>query len=280
MRPQFRTACLPLLLIAAIAIPAAAQEFQDLSAGFRYGANFTDPGVTRANGSRAHIAKSTFNLGWVSQSEHHTDFANLDWLLSNGADPKESSTRGAREFYFLYRHGFRISSWTGTKLAFGPVTDTNFVVGFDLNTKNTAYEPRKRLLVAGPEFQFAVPKGFAKAALLVIQENNHNGIVGRDENFHATWAVESAWALPLGETPLTFDGYLTLRGPKGRDEFGASTKTELLLHPRLMFDAGALANRPGKLLVGIGFEYWRNKFGTDIAGSQQKALLAEVTLHF
>jgi hypothetical protein len=80
-----------------------------------------------------------------------------------------------------------------------------------------------------------------------------------------------------------FEGYLNLVAPKGKDGFGAETKTELLAHPKLMVDVLKLAGGiPDKLSAGVGWEYWRNKFGNDenhVPGSRQSAAFFEVSYH-
>ncbi len=276
------------LVLAACAPPcamAADGGFSDTSIGFRYGTGFSEPGVVNTTGSAADIAKRIVNLTWVDGSARGGSLLIVDGMLSDSADPDRDGGRGAREVYLVYRHTFASSAFFGGHHAFGPVRDTDLVAGFDLNTKDTAYAPRKRMLVAGPQFQFAVPRGFLNAAVLLEREWDHNGIVGQAENFRTTWAIESAWMTPfrIGALPAQFEGYLDVYGPKGRDDFGDATKTETLFHPRVMFDLGALAGHKGHFLAGIGYEFWYNKFGVDHAitpGAVQHAWQVEAAWHF
>lgn len=277
--------------IAALAISvwlascAAAEGFSDTSIGFRYGPDFSEPGVVDADGSAAQIGKRIANLTHVDGSASGGNFLSVDALFSDASDPDKDGTNGASEVYLIYRHTFASSALFGNHFAFGPVRDTDLVAGFDLNTKDTAYAPRKRMFVVGPQFQFAVPKGFLSLSLLAEQEWDHNGIVGRAENFDTTWAVESAWMAPfaIGSLPTRFEGYLDVYGPKGRNGFGDPTKTETLFHPRLMFDIGSLGGHKDHLFAGIGYEFWYNKFGVDHAltpGAIQHTWLVEAAYHF
>lgn len=141
-----------IILMAAVCACARAGDvgFNDVSLGFRYGADFAEPGVTRADGSQAAIAKRIVNLTWVGGSASGGNLLVVDGLLSDASDPDRSGDRGARELYLIYRHRFASQALFGRHFAFGPVRDTDWVAGIDLNTKDTAYAPRKRMLVFGP----------------------------------------------------------------------------------------------------------------------------------
>ncbi|MFY8178511.1 MAG: hypothetical protein ACOVKR_03825, partial [Limnohabitans sp.] len=75
----------------------------------------------------------------------------------------------------------------------------------------------------------------------------------------------SAWAIPMGAG--TFGGFFDIVGPKGKDGFGAETKTETLLRATYLMDV----NGPKSgLKAGVGVEYWNNKFGCNNTGSNVK----------
>lgn len=269
---------------APVLVSAADAGFSDWAIGWRHGADFREPGVVGGGGSAAAIDKNIANLTWVQGSARGGNLLIVDALFSGNADPDRSGNGGAREVYLIYRHRFASQALFGRRLGFGPVRDTDWVAGLDLNTKDTAYAPRKRMLVAGAQFQFDVSRGFLQTSLLAAREWDHNGIVGRAENFRTTWAVESSWMAPLqlGSLPVQLEGYLNVYGPKGRDDFGLRRRTEVLLHPRLMFDLGSGIGHPRRLWVGIGYEYWYNKFGVDHAltpGALQQAWMVEAAWH-
>lgn len=52
-------------------------------------------------------------------------------------------------------------------------------------------------------------------------------------------------------------------GPKGTDGFGNDTVYEILLESALMFDVGTLIGAPDALQIGLGYQWWRNKYGND-----------------
>lgn len=272
------------VLVLAFSLRASATDFSDTSLGFRYSDSIHDPAATGPDGRAADIGRRYWNLTHVDASAYGGNFLSVDWQMSNMAAPNRRGDEGMHEVYLIYRRTIDFGGWTGRTYGFGPVQSTTLVAGFDFANSNAAYEVRKRMLVIGPQFAFAVPRGFFKLALLAEKEYDHNGIVGRSENFDLTWAAESSWALPfhLGALPAQFEGYLNFYGPKGRDDFGHGTRTETLFHPRLMFDLGALAGHANRVWAGVGYEYWHNKFGVDhtiTPGAIQNAALVELAVH-
>ncbi|GAB3625870.1 hypothetical protein PTE30175_04110 [Pandoraea terrae] len=265
---------------------AHAFDWSDTSIHYWYGSTFREPGVTDSNGKASDIGKNIVTFNHVDGYKYGTNFFNIDVLMSNSKDPSNNGTSGAQEVYALYRHNLSLNAVTGTKnFALGPLRDISIEAGFDLNTKNTTFAPRKRMLVFGPNFQFDVP-GFWNVALLYHYENNYNGIVGQSVHFRGTGMLESAWAIPfnLGGVPVSFEGFADVVAPKGKDGFGESTKTEILFHPKLMVDVGSMIGMKKNVLqAGVGWEYWYNKFGNNhhtVPGALANTLFVEAAVHF
>jgi hypothetical protein len=254
-------------LAAALSLAAGssfAQGFSDTSAEYKYGPNYREPGI------RGFVPKHILSLTHVDGGPLWSNFINMDLLFSADNDPAKGAAKGgeqAVELYGLYRGDLSLNGALGTSaFTLNPfLRDVSMQVGFDANTKNTAFAPAKKLLTFGPNFHFNVP-GFLNIALHVAHEWNYNGIVGKSVDFETTFEAEMVWAIPLAFTglPLKFQGFMNVVAPKGRDGFGANTKTEVLTEPRLTLDVGALAfDAPRRLDAFLGYQYWLNKFGND-----------------
>lgn len=258
---------------------AMAFERSDTQLRYWYGPNFREPGI------HGDIAKHVVSLTHSDAYEWGENFVNIDVLKSDHLDPANNSSDGAVEVYGVYRHDLSLNKLTGGQsFAAGPLRDVAVVAGFDLNTKNTTFDSEKRLLVAGLGVAFDVP-GFWKIALLWGKEFSHNGTVGKPVIYDSTARLETVWGLPfnLGIQSMEFEGFGVINGPKGKDGFYGKTKTEILAHPKLMADIGQYFDDPGHLKVGVGYEYWRNKFGNDhvtVAGAEANAYFVEVAYHF
>lgn len=253
-----------------IAAGAARADFQDNIIGYRYGTQFKEPGV--ANG--ADIAKHILNFTHVDSYAYGSNFFSADWLLSDSIDPAYGGGTGAQEVYIVYRHDLSLNKVTGTKTfaIAGIIRDVAIHAGMDFNTKNTSFAPGKRLLVVGPQLEFDVP-GFFNVAFNYSREWNNNGIVGKSVDFDPAFEIEAAWGFkfPACVTTVNVTGFFNYVAAKGRNGFGNQTKYEILTRPELLFDAGQPFGKKGFVELGVGYEYWLNKFGND-AGKDPGAL--------
>lgn len=267
---------------ALLAVPAVSQAatWSDTFIGYRYGTDFREPNNTKD--VEKHILQFTHASGYsVGQN-----FVNLDIFQSDKADPTErGGSNGATEFYLTYRHQVHLGKAFDTSLAFGPVKEVAITAGVDLNTKNSPVQPRKRLLVVGPTLKFDVP-GFLDVSLLFGKEWNHNnfGSVDKEIAFDPQWIISAAWGIPFnaGPVPLKFQGFANYLSEKGDDYNGKKTKAETLMRASLMVDVGQMAwGKKNTLLMGVGYEYWRNKFGNHgIKGVDVDAPTFQVEWHF
>ena len=273
---------------ALLAAPAVSQAetWSDTFIGYRYGTDFREP--NNARDVEKHILQFTHASGYsVGQN-----FVNLDIFQSDKADPTErGGSNGATEFYLTYRHQVHLGKAFDKSLAFGPVKEVAITAGVDLNTKNSPVQPRKRLLVVGPTLKFDVP-GFLDVSLLFGKEWNHNnfGSVDKEIAFDPQWIISAAWGIPFnaGPVPLKFQGFANYLSEKGDDYNGKKTTAETLMRASLMVDVGQMAwGKKNTFLMGVGYEYWRNKFGNHaFANGDQKpgikttAPMFQMELHF
>ena len=75
-----------------------------------------------------------------------------------------------------------------------------------------------------------------------------------------TWQVTIAWNRPfkIGGTKFLAEGFADFQGNEG------DRSPNQLIVPRFLLDIGDLAGyESGKLMAGIEYQYWHNKFGLD-----------------
>ena len=253
---------LPLFALAALGTANAA-DWSDTSLSLRYGTSFAEPYDNNADGSRRDIKKDIFAFTHVSGYKYGSNFFNVDILLSDKNDPGNgvAGNPGAQEVYAVYRHLLDIGKVTGSTFKYGPMRGLGLTAGIDLNSKNDGYASKKRMFVIGPTLMIDVPGFLNLSALLLDESNAPNGLTSR-YHYKNHGALEADWGIPIGSMPLSFNGYAMYIGTKGKNEFGGDTAPETHIDMQLMLDAGAaLGGAKHSFLVGLAYEYWRNKFG-------------------
>ncbi|GHC17203.1 hypothetical protein [Aidingimonas halophila] len=284
MKPSPKAVMTASLFSVATVVPAVqAADWSDTSIGYRYGTEFTEPGIEE------DVEKHILSLTHVSGYSLGQNFFNLDMLQSGSNDPTTfGGDTGATEAYLAYRHQLHYGGVFDEPLSFGPVGDVALTAGFDLNTKNTDFSPRKRQLLVGPTLKFDLPRGFLDVSLLYSHEWNHCGLdfcgPDNDVEFDPYAQLNIAWGVPFeaGAIPLKFQGFYNYNTEKGEDAGGSETDDEQLLRTSLMLDVGDLAwNEGDQFLAGVGYEMWRNKFGNaDGPGIDTDAATFNLEWHF
>jgi hypothetical protein len=227
-----------------------------------------------ANGGS--ITKQSIELTHIDGWSLGTNFIDVTYTKSNDRDPSNgpsgsTENTGAAEYFTVWRSalsGNRISG-DPKMFTYDPIflSDISLDFGANLGVKNNSFASNTRAPMIGPKFSFELPnKGFLDFAAHAYKEWNHNGIVGKSDDFDTTWNLEAGFAQPfnLWGVPLAFKGFFDITGPKGKDSFGNETTTETLVHVKLVADVGKmLFDIRNRFEMGPGFQYWYDKFGND-----------------
>jgi len=298
MRQKFNALALGAALAAAGASQATAADLplftvNDNSVSYATRFNATDPFVTD------HTQKNVITFTHFDAWAYGTNFFNIDLLKSDIKDPANpcglpgfpaTGCEGTTEIYGFFRSTLGFKELFG--LRFGPfLTNISFKVGGDANSVNNANAAAKKDVVAGLQFNFALPYGATfNFAPLFYSEKNHSSFIlvnnlfggpggtpiagpvsGTD--YFQTWRVEGALNVPLGPkgTPLSFGSLFGINGPKGTCPGGACgtvngvpTKTEYFTQQSITLDVGQFAyGKPNIFSIFVAYVYWQNKFGID-----------------
>jgi nucleoside-specific outer membrane channel protein Tsx len=260
------------LAISAGMSTASAEEWSDTSIGWRYGTKFREPYNDQ------DITKNIVDLQHTGGYKYGTNFFNVDLLMSDSSDPAVGGG-GAQEAYVVYRNTVDLSKVTGSEYKFGIVRDIGGTFGFDWNTKNdVSYSSKKRMAVAGPTLMLDVP-GFLNVSVLQLWESNEPVGIPNRYYYRAHPELDIVWGIPLGTSPFNFQGYFDVIAPKGPDEYGNDTKTEIHFDGAIMLDVGRVLGGPKNTFkVGFEYEYWENKFGNDHNGPAGSGAFAKTPM--
>jgi nucleoside-specific outer membrane channel protein Tsx len=261
-----------------------AADFSDTWLGLRYGTSFREPFAPNK------IQKEIVSLNHFSGYKYGSNFFNVDLLNSDSNNLATGGGGGAHNVYVTYRHTLSLSAISGTPMKFPGVRDVGITGGFEWGVANDQFAGRTRKLVLGPKVSFDVP-GFLDLALVARTERNHNwfataagfggagctGICNPDVTFKTAPGIEVAWLTPFtAGLPAKFQGFMSWTGQKGRDGLGAETKPETLLELSVLFDVGSVAGRNGAVFAGVGYQYWKNKYGNNSANDPTGGSTARV----
>ena len=246
-----------LLALASFAVQAA--DWSNTWVGYRWGTQFREPAIT------SDISKNILQIQHSGSYRYGVNFFNVDMLESGSNDPALNGGGGAQETVVVYRNTVSLSKLSGEKYGAGFIRDIGVQFGMDWNSRNDVIASRLYRPMAGPNISLDVP-GYWNVGLLWQHERNHNGVTGKDVAYDNTWRLATAWDIPLGvaSVPGKFRGFANYISAKGTNGFGKQTKPETLLEAFLMLDAGsAMASEKGIVFIGIGYQYWKNKYGND-----------------
>lgn len=251
-----------------------------------YGSNYHTPFVLdEKTGRAAEIARNAVEITHSAQWGLLSSFTDVTLSQSSMAEPAASGGTGATEIYAILRPGVSLNAATkSSAFKFGPVRNVVFETGANLETKNSSYAPAERTLYIGPKVVFAMPRGFVNVGLHYRREWNHEGVLGKAENYDPNFNVEPTWLLPfaLGKAHLAYSGFAEYNTAKGKDSFGTETKPEFLLRNYLSVDVGTVMfGRAQMLELNGGFWYWHNEYGKPASdpGATQMTPIVGLVFH-
>ena len=227
-----------------IATPAAAQmEF-----AFQYGSLVNPFSAAKAN---TRILTFQHASGW----QFGDSFFFIDFLDDNKVDGFNDV-----EFYGEWYPTLSMSKVRGTALAGGPIADISLIMGlnFDADADVLKYLPGGRLSWSVPGFVFLNTDFTA-----VVDASN--GIEqGGAPTTSSGFMFDVSWLYPisLGSQSFVFTGHAEYLSSV-ENELGDEVKWWILAQPQLTWDLGAALGSAGHLMVGVEYQIWRNKLGTD-----------------
>lgn len=264
--------------------PAAPQFSSDVVA-YWYGANYRTPFVINSTGQAADIARNAVEYAHSGSWSLGSNLADVLVNQSSSAEPAASGGTGATEIYATLRSSLGLNEVTHSQaFHLGPVRDLAMEVGANLETKNSSYAPAERTIYIGPKIQFALPRGYFNVGLHFRKEWNHEGVLGKAENYDPDFNIEPAWLLPIpaGKVHLAYTGFADYNTAKGKDSFGTPTAPEFLIRNYLSLDLGGLMLHRARMLdLNGGFWYWHNEYGKPSSdpGAKQMTPIVGIAFH-
>ena len=164
-----------------------------------------------------------------------------------------------RDFYGEWYPTLSLGKLTNKELRVGPIRDFALIAGVNVGSdaKVVKYLPGLRASWDLPGFAFLNTD-------LTAYIDDNTGVAGDAPKEDNSFMLDVNWALPInvGSLSLAIVGHAEYLGGR-TNERGKNVKHSILAQPQFTWDLGKVIGAPDQLMVGIEYQYWLNKLGTD-----------------
>ena len=226
------------------AIPAEAADWSVNEVHYQIGElknPFTDTRTT------THILTFQHASSW----RYGNNFFFID-MIDDGKEDNYNDT----DYYGEWYSNFSLGKITGADLSFGPIKDVGLIAGL-----NVAGDANIRKYLPGVRFSWDVP-GFAYLNTdLTAYIDDSDVAQGDSFMFDVNWA----YPIDVGQQKFSISGHVEYIGERNYEQAGgAKINGHVLAQPQFRWDLGhALFDTQDQLYVGIEYQYWNNKQGTN-----------------
>lgn len=250
-----KTACAGMFLVALLAAQAAA--FSQTEFHLQYGKH-KNPFSAAAQPTFVFTVQQA--AGWKLGES----FFFIDYLNDDARDGFND-----RDFYGEWYPTLSFGKLAGRELRVGPIRDFALIAGVNVggDANVVKYLPGLRASWDLPGFLF-----FNTDLTAYIDANT--GVEGGAPQTDNSFMFDVSWAWPfnVGNQSLAIVGHAEYLGRR-TNEFGETVKGSILAQPQFTWDLGKAIGVPEQLMVGIEYQYWLNKLGTDQDESTAQLLL-------
>lgn len=241
-----KTACAGIFLVALLATQAAA--FSQTEFHLQYG-KLKNPFSAAAHPTFVFTVQQAAAWKWGES------FFFIDYLNDDTRDGFND-----RDFYGEWYPTLSFGKLANRELRVGPIRDFALIAGVNLggDANVVKYLPGLRASWDLPGFLFL------NTDLTAYIDANTGGVGGGAPQEDNSFMVDVSWALPfsVGTQSLAIVGHAEYLGRR-TDKSGRTVKGSILAQPQFTWDLGKALGAPHQLMVGIEYQYWLNKLGTD-----------------
>jgi nucleoside-specific outer membrane channel protein Tsx len=257
----------PLALVALLPLLASttlAQEARGFSASdvqLLYGWDFKEPGLSESVPKNVVTFENTSGWSWGSS-----------YLFVDVARSWSDADANAKEVYGEWYPSVSLRKLSGRGASAGFVRDVSFTMGLNSGVRSTG--PAPFVVLPGITVDLRMP-GFKFLSVGVFAYVDRGKFEGQPTGCHATtYQVTPSWSLPfkVGGAGFSFDGFVDFIGSH------ADCEAMVISQPQLKLDLSGLWHKPGRVFLGVEFDYWHNKYG--ISGLTDEVFLPVVVWTF
>jgi nucleoside-specific outer membrane channel protein Tsx len=236
----FGTACL-------LAAPVArAQERSASNIQIAHGWDHREPGISE------DVPKSMFTFENMTVGGWGSSYLFVDFIRSWSA-----ADTNAKEVYAEWYPSLSLRKISGKQPSTGFLRDVSATVGLSTGVRSTG--PAPFAVVPGVTFDLKVP-GFTFVSVGTYAFIDRGQFQGQPTGCRGTtYQVTPSWSLPMkmGALAMSLDGFVDFIGSH------ADCKAMVITQPQLRVDISRLWHKPGKVYLGVEWDFWHNKYGIE-----------------
>ncbi|TAN51332.1 MAG: ion channel protein Tsx [Methylococcaceae bacterium] len=200
----------------------------------------------RMPGNADDVSRSIFTVSHADGYALGRNFFFMDTLITEDGEPGQINLYGEAYTYLSF------SKVSGFDLSYGILKDVNVAAGVNLGENTDSTRSGTRIILYGAAVDFNLP-GFS---LFTVDFLRHKPL--EPSVMGGSWQITPVWRLPFTIYGMqwSLEGFADFIGAKDH-----GTVRQTLAQPQLRLDLGGIWNYPGKVYVGIEYQYWHNKYG-------------------
>ncbi len=226
-----------------------------------------DASVTALYGDDYDLAASdeqtTITLETAGAWKYGDWFAFHDFTYYHGSANEDGTNYGE------ISPRFSLGKITGNDVKLGAITDVSVALTLEHGKGPTT------------SFLYGVGLDIAVPYFTYFNVNTYRRDAISNGNYSDGWQVTPAFRMdfPVGNSAIIVDGYIDW--VFATDENDSLYKENIHFNPQIKYDLGAAifgASKKNQLLVGVEYDYWKNKYGVD--GIDQNTYSVIAQYHF
>lgn len=225
---------------------------------------WTDTSVTVLYGDDYKLAPSDEQTTVTIESAGGWKYG--DWFLFHDFIHLNDSNGESNTNYGEISPRFSASKILGQPVGYGAITDVSLALTYEHGEGDVE------------SFLYGVGLDVKVPYFSYLQLNTYRR--DADNNNSSGWQFTPVWRIdiPVGDSNIVFDGFIDWVFASDGD---LGYKENIHINPQIKYDLGALifgSAQKNRLLVGIEYDYWKNKYGVD--GVDQDTYSVIVKYHF
>ncbi len=208
-----------------------------------YSSDFHEPGINQDVGKFTSTLENSASWRWGSS------YFFTDYLRSNSIEEH------AVEFYGEWYPSASIAKIFDIDREKCFLKDVLITMGVNAGSKSTGATPL--VYLPGVTLDFKIP-GFQFFSVGTYAYLDHGRINGQGNGCNASsYQITPSWSVPfeIDIMRFRFDGFVDFIGSHGE------CSSQVVAQPTIKLDLGNFAGKPDRLLAGVEWAYWRNKYG-------------------